>query len=235
MVIPVAHTKLKNGVAQGSVLAPTLYNIYTSDFPDTSSNRYIYADDAALAVSAPTFQIAELKLSNDMTLICNYLEKWRLKISMDKTVSSVFHIKNHLAKLPLKVCAGPGTTLKFEPTPKYLGVRLDRSLTFKKHISELKCKVSARVALLKRLAGTSGGASFQVLRTSTIALVYAPAEYCVPTRCRSTHAHTMNVPLNEAMRVITGCIRSTPTSYLPFLAGITPPRIQTENYMPNTI
>ena len=161
-----------------------------------------------------------------MSLVCNYLKKWKLKISIDKTVSSVFHIKNHLAKLPLKVCMDQGTTLKFEPTPKYLGVRLDRSLTFNKHINELKCKVSARIALLKRLASTNWGASFKVLRTSTIALAYAPAEYCVPTWCRSTHAHIMDVPLNEAMRVITGCIRSTPTSYLPFLAGISPPEFR---------
>ena len=36
-------SKLKNGVAQGSILAPTLYNIYTTDFPSTSCKRYMYA------------------------------------------------------------------------------------------------------------------------------------------------------------------------------------------------
>ena len=29
----------KNGLVQGSILAPTLHNIYTSDFPSTSSPR----------------------------------------------------------------------------------------------------------------------------------------------------------------------------------------------------
>ena len=43
--------KLKNGVAQGSILAPTLYNLYTSDFPSTSCKRYMYADDVALTCS----------------------------------------------------------------------------------------------------------------------------------------------------------------------------------------
>jgi len=43
--------RTKNGVAQGSVLAPCLYNIYTADFPETSAKRYMYADDVALTVS----------------------------------------------------------------------------------------------------------------------------------------------------------------------------------------
>jgi len=40
--------RTKNGVARGSVLLPCLYNIYTTDFPETSAKRCMYADDVAL-------------------------------------------------------------------------------------------------------------------------------------------------------------------------------------------
>ena len=67
--------RLKNGVAQGSVVAPTLYNIYTSDFPATSAIRYMYADDVALTVSATVEEVEE-KLSTGMSIICQYLKIW---------------------------------------------------------------------------------------------------------------------------------------------------------------
>jgi len=70
----------KNGVAQGSVLAPCLYNIYRAHFPETSAKRYMYADDVALTVTAPTFREAELALSHDVSVVNTYLTRWKLRL-----------------------------------------------------------------------------------------------------------------------------------------------------------
>jgi len=60
------------------------------------------------------------------------------------------------------------------------------------------------VALIKQLASVGWGASFKALRTSCLALAFAPAEYCAPVWCHSAHTKHIDVPLNESMRVITG-------------------------------
>ena len=52
-----------------------------------------------------------------------------------------------------------------------------------------------------------------------IALVYAPAEYCAPTWCRSAHIHKVGLALSEAMRTITDCLWATPLDFLPCLSG----------------
>lgn len=48
---------IRNGLPRGSVLAPTLLNMYTNDHPMSSDNNikhYVYADDSATAVQEDT-------------------------------------------------------------------------------------------------------------------------------------------------------------------------------------
>ena len=126
--------RLKNSVPQGYVLAPLLFNIYTSDLPATISRKYVYADDLAIMHADGDWLTVEGALSKDMATLNEYLQTWKLKLSTTRTVSPVFHL-NKEAKRELKVNFN-NETLPFCSEPKYLGVSLDRSLTYRQQRCE---------------------------------------------------------------------------------------------------
>ena len=117
--------RLKNGVPQGSVLAPLLFNI--SDLPTTVPRKYACADNLATMHADGDWQAVEGVLSKDIATVSECFQTWKLKLSATKIVSAVFHLNNKEAKCELKVSHN-GKTMPFCSEPKYLGVTLDWTL-----------------------------------------------------------------------------------------------------------
>ena len=84
-----------------------------------------------------------------------------------------------------------GVQLFHKPYPKHLGVVLDRSLTFKEHISKNSNKLNSRINIIQKPAEVSWGAHTQVLKTSSMSLVYSTAEYCAPV-LEKQHSYKIN-------------------------------------------
>ena len=143
-------------------------------------------------------------LSQNMITLSAYLQTWRLKLSNTKTMTAAFYLNNREAKRALNVYNN-GNLLPPCPVPTYFGVKLDRSLTFRHHLEAFHKKLSTRVA------GSGWGAGAQTLRISALSLVYSEAEYCAPVWCHSTHTRLIDSTLNDALRIVTGCLRTTPT------------------------
>ena len=110
--------------------------------------------------------------------------------------------------------------------PLISGVKLDRSLTYRPHLEALRKKLCASVSLLRRLVGTGWGASAKTLCTAALSLVYSIAEYCAPVWCRSVHIRLIDSVINDALRIVTGCLRPTPSVYPPVLSGIQPAELR---------
>ena len=85
---------------------------------------------------------------------------------------------------------------------------------------------STRVSLLRRLAGSGRGAGAKTLRTAALSMIYLTAEYCAPVWCRSAHTHLIGSVLNDVLRIVTGCLRLTPTDNLPVFSGIQPAELR---------
>ena len=79
--------RLRNGVPQGSTLAPTLFNVYISDLPNRTAKQYGYADDLALLTAQSSWSRVQHTLQADMIAISDYLKRWRLTLSTAKNYS----------------------------------------------------------------------------------------------------------------------------------------------------
>ena len=154
-----------------------------------------------------------------------YFKLWRLQPSVTKTVSCAFHLYNAQANRELRINLN-GQRIRHEPHPVYLGVTLDRSLSYHEHMKKTAAKVGTRNNLLSKLAGSSWGAFAPTLRSSALALCYSTAEYCAPVWARSSHTNLLDVKLNASMRIISGTLRPTPLPWLPVLSNIPPPHLR---------
>ena len=156
-----------------------------------------------------------------------FVKPWHAKISIPKTICSIFHLANRQASKKLEIFLN-GNMLVFKSEPVYLGITLDRSLTFAAHARKVAKKTQARVNLVRKLAGTGWGASTNTLRTSALALLFSTAEYAIPVWAHRKHTDKVDVVINDALRLISGASAPTPTLLLPVVAGIPPASLRRE-------
>lgn len=180
-----------------------------------------------MAVSSQNkdFSIIEDVLSNALLVLSTYYDKNCLRPNPTKTISSLFHLNNKKANYKLQVYWN-GELIEFSNHPKYLGVTLDRTLSYKQHIANTRSKASSRNNLLQKLTCSKWGANPHTLRTSALALTFSAAEYAAPVWERSSHAKKLDPIINQACRIITGCLKPTYTGHLYILSGIAPPNIR---------
>ena len=150
-----------------------------------------------------------------MTILSAYLQTCRLKLNYAKTVTAAFHLHNRETKRELKV-NNNGKILPFCPVATYFDVKLNRALTYRHHLETLHKKLSTRVSLLRPLEGSGWGAGAKTFRTAALSLIYSIAEYYAPAWCRSAHTCLIDSVLNDALHILTGCLRPTPTTTFQF-------------------
>ena len=105
-------------------------------------------------------------------------------------------------------------------------MKLNRALTYRHHLEALRKKLSTRVSLLRRLAGSGWGSGAKTLCSAALLLIYSTAECCAPAWCLSAHTRLMDSVLNDALRIVTGCLRPILTDNLPVLSGIQPAELR---------
>lgn len=144
-----AHSTISNisaGVPQGGILSPILYNIYAADQPTTPNTLVAdYADDKAIISFNSNPEIASYNLQNHLTLLEDWYTKWRVKINQTKSIHTTFTLRLS----PCPEVSIYGTQIPTSSTVKYLGLTLDRRLTWAPHLKSKRQNLNLRLRLLK--------------------------------------------------------------------------------------
>jgi len=139
-------TKIKNtysnyyechsGVPQGSILSPTLYSIYVHDF-ESKINEYTiqYADDTSIIIDYTCLKELNSKLTKLHNEIYKYLDALELQLNGNKTEIIVFNEKE-------EITLEFGTKITTKTSAKFLGITINKDMTFKENTIKLINKIS---------------------------------------------------------------------------------------------
>lgn len=203
---------VSRGVPQGSVLSPLLFNVIMASLPALmphNTRLTLYADDICLWTSAARRDTIQHRLQEGLDIIVAYLADRGLSVSPSKTVAMVFS-RRSFTRFPLVI---EGSPLPFVTYCKYLGVVLDRDLSWSRHIKTLTTKTNSYVAVLRCLAGLRWGPSFSDLHRVHQSLVLGSLRYSLPILHGISRSRNRDLLLSQAksLRVCLGVPLTTET------------------------
>ncbi|KAJ4444063.1 hypothetical protein ANN_05852 [Periplaneta americana] len=137
---------IEASVPEGSVLAPVLYSIYVQDMPTMPDCLHsLYADDTVIFTRHFNIHAACVNMQNALNILTQWSTKWRLKVNGEKSQLMVFtkRFPRIIDQLSIQNQIIPFTT-----SVKYLRVLLDKRLSYRHHIQNIRDKAFQRYMAL---------------------------------------------------------------------------------------
>ena len=221
--------RVRRGVPQGSVLGPVLFSLFINDLPGSlpaSVTCSLYADDLAIWSSSSSVPTAVEATQGALFRLERWCEYWCLPLNPSKYKTS-FSVDPHQANLQPNLVL-LNSRLRFNPTPTFLEVTFDYTLSFSKHVSSLKAKFFPRLKALRCISASSlvpSKESLSLLYKSFLRplLTYASPEW-IPF-LSVTNVTKLERLHQAASRAIPGCLSSSPIPLFFSDASLPPRRV----------
>ena len=151
-------------------------------------------------------------------------EYWCLPLNPSKCEASFFSVDPHQAKLQPNLLL-LGSRLRLNPTPTFLGVTLDCTLSFSKHVSSLKAKFFPHLKALHWISASSWGPSKESLSLLYKSFLQPLLTYALPgwiPFLSATNFIKLKCLHRASSGAITGCLSSSPIPLLLSKASLPP-------------
>jgi hypothetical protein len=133
---------MRAGVAQGWLISPVLFSLYV-DMPSPSHHveLALYADDTGIIATCRKLTLLVSYLESYLNDLQRWLSEWRITINVSKSGAMTFARagRHFIQPRPVTLFGEP---IQWVETTRYLGVTLDKRLTWSPHIDQVRKKTS---------------------------------------------------------------------------------------------
>ena len=203
---------IQAGVPQGSVLGPKLFTLFINDIKHFNpfTNLALYADDTAIYATSFSAVVANTQIQIHANEITKYLKKWKINLNPNKTENILYTRKYKDNKIFSQLTIDK-QKIPIQNEVKYLGIHLDKRLTFKPHIKNTLRKAYGTMKCLFPLLSRDSFLTRnnkKLLYTSVIRpiLTYAAPAWCHVSK---TSLKPLQIYQNKCLRLITNKNRYT--------------------------
>jgi hypothetical protein len=218
--------KITAGVAQGSILGPDFWNAIYDEVlglrMPPGVHLVAYADDLVIVIVTKNTRLAQMRLSQAMKRVYEWMQGRGLQLAMQKTELLYLTRKRIDTTLPMMAGAArvrPGAIAK------YLGLTLDTRMTFWPHIDGVAKKAAAKTASLARLMTNTKGPRPSVRRllmTVTHSILLYGAEIWGGAMRVKKYSKTMLAVQRRGALRIASAYRTVSDAAVLVIAGVIP-------------
>uniref|UniRef100_A0A6A7FMS9 Pol-like protein n=1 Tax=Hirondellea gigas TaxID=1518452 RepID=A0A6A7FMS9_9CRUS len=213
-----------SGTPQGSIISPTLFSIMINDIFDSCPagvHYSLYADDGAFWTSGASLLDCLTLLQDVLDSVQNWSGLWGLEVAPAKTKAIIFTRKRKYNPITLSIC---NNSIEYVSSFKFLGMVLDKKLSWNFHIAKLKEKCQKDLRLLAIVASNRWGANFSTLKRLYIGLTRPKLEYggFLLETASISNLKILDRIQYAAVRTMLGALRCTNTKILESEANIMP-------------
>lgn len=147
--------EITQGVPQGSILGPVLFNIYTNDIVNISNdaNFIIYADDTSLLFQSRNIGVLSFVANATLKQLAEWSKVNALKLNTAKTKAVIFAPPQKQFSENILLQVG-SEVIELVPNVKTLGVIFNEKLMWNEHVELIASRLAKACGVLCRLRET---------------------------------------------------------------------------------